>query len=134
MSFVVAALWFCTPVLLALAYLWASKRLPMPLWAGVLGPLNILAIIVIAVPAVEVLTDGRRGHDLQAALVAGALLQVPALACWLGWRWFRSLRQRGYTSAAPRAPAEPQGEIAHLHRIRALRERARRETARGTGG
>jgi hypothetical protein len=135
MSVLVALLWFATPLVLCLAYLWASRRLPLPLWAGVLGSLNILAIIVIALPAAESLAGGHRGDNALATLVAAVLLIAPAAGCWLAWRWLRAERARasrraldaGVRTALPAGHESNESEIARLRRITALQERARRD-------
>jgi hypothetical protein len=125
-----ALLWFGTPLLLALAYMWGSKRLPLPLWAGVLGPLNIVAIVVIAVPGVEALTAHNRGADAAATLVAGLAFTVPAAICWLALRWWRADRARATAvEGTPLTPGEPHGELAHLRRMQSLRAHARRRAA-----
>jgi hypothetical protein len=131
MYLLAALLWFGTPLLLALAYLWGSKRLPLALWAGVLGPLNILAIIVIAVPGVEAVSAQNRGADALAAVVAGLAFTVPAALCWLALRWWRAdrARSRAAEDPPPLASGPPQGEIAHLHRMQSLRDHARRRAA-----
>lgn len=126
MAVVTAVLWFCTPVLLALAYLWASRRLPLPLWAGVLGPLTIIAILVIAVPALEVGVGKHRGRDLEAMLVAGLLLQAPVLVCWLAWRSLRVWRWSDSRHRTTLARPDEGREVARLRHMVALRERARR--------
>jgi hypothetical protein len=128
MGIVIALAWFCIPVLLALAYLWASRRLPLPLWAGVLGPLNIVAIVVIALPALEVIAGSHRAHDLEAAIVAALLLQAPAALCWLAWKWLRA-PERSASDGTPLGAPPVGGEVARLRRMTALRERARRDAA-----
>lgn len=129
MYLLAALLWFGTPLLLALAYLWGSKRLPLPLWAGVLGPLNIVAIVVIAVPGIEAVTAQNRGADAIAALVAGSAFTVPAALCWLALRWWRTERARAAIEG-PTLTVEAPGEMAHLRRIQSLRAQARRAGGR----
>ena len=131
MSLRAALLWFGTPLLLALAYLWGSKRLPLPLWAGVLGPLNIVAIVVIAVPGVEALSAQNRGTDAAATLVAGLVFTVPAALCWLALRWWRAERARATAiEGTPLSTGASQGELAHLRRMQSLRAHARRAANR----
>jgi hypothetical protein len=132
MYLLAALLWFGTPPLLALAYLWGSKRLPLPLWAGVLGPLNILALVVIAVPGVQALTAHHRGTNALATLVTGLTFTVPAALCWLALRWWRAERSRltAQRQGASLPAAPQQGAIAHLRRMQSLRAQARRAADR----